>query len=45
MKKIKSIVQLIRAKHYAVLVADSESEITWVIESLRKADEVAKNEK
>lgn len=45
MKKIKSIWSLIRAKHYAVLVGDSEQEISWAIESLRVADELAKERK
>jgi len=44
MKKVKSIWSLLRAKHYAVLVADSEDEISWAIESLRKADELAELE-
>lgn len=41
-KKIKSLWQLIRARHYAVLVGDSEQEISWAIESLRKADDANK---
>ena len=44
MKKIKSIWSLLWAKHYAVLLADSENEISWAIESLNKADNLAKIE-
>ncbi len=40
-RKITEIWKLIRAKHYALLLADSEEEIAWAIESLRKADELA----
>jgi len=40
-KKIKSMWSLLCAKHYAVLLADSEEEISWAMESLRKADEIA----
>lgn len=42
MKKLKSMIELLRAKYYAVLVADSEEEISWAIESLRKADDESK---
>lgn len=38
-RKLKEIWLLIRAKHYAVLIGDSENEIAWAIESLRKADD------
>lgn len=41
-RKLKDIWLLIKAKHYAVLIGDSENEISWAIESLRKADDVAK---
>lgn len=44
-RKIKDIWSLIRAKHYAVLLGDSEEEIGWAIESLRKADDAAKRGK
>lgn len=40
-KKIWEIVKLIRAKHYALLLGDSEEDIAWAIESLNKADQVA----
>ena len=43
-RKLKSIWQLIRAEYYAVLIGNSEEEISWAIESLRKADERAKEE-
>ena len=41
-RKIKEIWMLIRAKHYAVLIANSENEIAWAIDSLKKADDIAK---
>jgi hypothetical protein len=44
-RKLKEMWQLFRAKHYALLLADSDEEISWAIESLRKADELAKSNK
>lgn len=38
MRKIQALWRLVKAKHYALLVADSKEEISWAIESLRKAD-------
>ena len=38
-RKLKDIWLLIKSKHYAVLIGDSEEEISWAIESLRKADD------
>lgn len=39
MRKLKDIWRLVRAKYYAVFVADSEEEIGWAVETLRKADD------
>jgi len=33
---------LLKARHYALLLGDSDKEISWAIESLRKADDQAK---
>lgn len=38
-RKLKTFWQLIFAKHYALLLGNSEDEISWAIESLKKADE------
>ena len=38
-RKIVEIWKLIKAKHYALLIADSESEIAWAIDALSKADQ------
>ena len=38
MKKLKAIWTLIKAKHYAVVIADSEQEIGWMLGTLRQAD-------
>lgn len=43
MRKLKDIIRLIRAKHYAVLIGDSQDEISWAIESLRTADNLSKH--
>jgi hypothetical protein len=36
MNKLKDIIRLIKAKHYAVLIGDSQEEISWAIESAKK---------
>lgn len=41
--KIVEIWKLIRAKHYALLIGDSESEIAWAINALRVADNATKS--
>ena len=41
-RKLKDIWLLLKSKHYAVLIGDSENEIAWAINSLRKADDLAK---
>ena len=38
-RKLKDIWLMLKSKHYAVLTADSEEEISWAIDSLRKADD------
>ena len=43
MSKLKSIITLIKAKHYAVLEGSSQDEISWAIESLRTADNLSKH--
>lgn len=45
MSKLKDIIKLLKAKHYAVLVGDTQDEISWAIESLRKADDESKKAK
>lgn len=44
-RKLKDIWQVIKAKHYAVLIGDSEAEIAWAIDALHKADDVTKQGK
>ena len=41
-RKLKDIWLMIKSKHYVVLTASSEEEISWAIESLRKADDESK---
>lgn len=36
--KITEIFKLIRAKHYALLIGDTQEDITWAIRTLEKAD-------
>lgn len=42
MRKLKDIIRLIKAKHYAILISDGQDDISWAIESLRKADDDSK---
>ena len=39
-RKLRDIWLLLKAKHYAVLIGDSEDEIGWAINALREADNV-----
>ena len=37
-KKIVGMYKLLRAKHYALLIGDTQEDITWAIRTLGKAD-------
>lgn len=42
MKKLKTIWQLLRAEHYALLLGDSDKEISWAMETLKIGDNLTK---
>ncbi len=44
-RKLKTLWQIIWAKHYAILLGDSEAEIGWAIEAIRNADELNKKQR
>lgn len=39
MRKVKDLFKLLKAKHYAVLIGDSEEEISWALNALQEAEE------
>jgi len=41
-RKIKDIWLLIKAKHYIVLTSESQAELNWALETLRKANDESK---
>jgi len=36
-RKLKDLWYVLKARHYAVLTSDSEQEINWALETLKKA--------
>jgi len=38
-RKVKDLFKLLKAKHYAVLIGDSEEEISWALNALQEAEE------
>lgn len=43
MNKLRSMVELLWAKHYAVLIAETQDEVMWAVESLKTADNQSKH--
>jgi len=39
MRKIKSLWLILKSKHYAVLIGDSEQEISWALQAIQQAQD------